>query len=107
MFFPRIGGGQSFGYIIVNYNSYLDVHSDKKLTWARHVLHTTKLELNSRLRTPDYFLNSKSKFSLHTKHNLYKTLRKTDLDVWHPNSGAQQKNRIYIKNKSPETKHFA
>jgi len=50
----------------------LGVHFDKKFTWTQHI----KLKLNSRLRTLNYFFNSQSKLSPHTKRDLYEILLK-------------------------------
>lgn len=51
---------------------YLGVNFDKRLTW-NHRIHTTKIKLNSRLHSLNYFLNTKSKLSISTKLMLYKS----------------------------------
>ena len=72
---------------------YLGIFFDKKLNWAHHT-HNIKIKLNSRLRSLKFFLNAKSKLSLHTKLNLYKTLLKPiwmyGIQIW----GSAKKSHI-------------
>lgn len=53
---------------------YLGIHFNKtKWNWAQHI---HNIKLNTRLRSLKYILNIKSKLTLQTKVNLYKTLFK-------------------------------
>lgn len=67
------------------------------LTWA-HQIRTIKLKQDFRLCIIKYFLNTNTNLLLHTKLNLYKTLRKPfwiyDIRIW---KSAKKSNIINIK----------
>ena len=86
----------SFNNIIIPTSpstKYLGIYFDKKLNWAHHT-HNIKIKLNSRLRSLKFFFNAKSKLTLHTKLNLYKTLLKPiwmyGIQIW----GSAKKSHI-------------